>query len=243
MQQKTLGEMSLLVVAALSFVLAGVAVGFHLGTVRDDADLVREFTVMYGDRWKGYESTSWLGVPALKNPMDMWVFQEIIYETKPDLLIEAGTYKGGSALYFASVLDAIGKGQIITIDIEEHPGRPAHPRVKYLTGSSTAPEIVAQVAAESKSAKRVMVVLDSNHTKSHVSEELRLYAPFVTVGNYLVVEDTVINGHPTFPTFGPGPWEATEEFLQKNRYFRADRSRERLGLTFNPNGWLRRDSD
>jgi cephalosporin hydroxylase len=86
----------------------------------------------------------------------------------------------------------------------------------------------------------VLVILDSDHTKDHVLAEMRAYGPLVTRGSYLIVEDTNINGHPVLPDFGPGPWEAVEEFLQGNDQFQVDRSREKLLMTFNPMGYLRR---
>ena len=85
-----------------------------------------------------------------------------------------------------------------------------------------------------------MVVLDSDHTRDHVAEELRLYAPLVTSGCYLVVEDTNVNGNPVLPEFGPGPQEAVAEFLAQTDDFEVDHEREKLMLTFNPNGYLRR---
>jgi cephalosporin hydroxylase len=86
----------------------------------------------------------------------------------------------------------------------------------------------------------VLVILDSDHTKDHVLAEMRAYGPLVTKGSYMIVEDTNINGHPVLPDFGPGPWEAVEEFLQGNDQFTVDRSREKLLMTFNPMGYLRR---
>jgi cephalosporin hydroxylase len=187
-----------------------------------------------------YNNTNWRGVEVQKCPLDLWVMQEIIQEVQPDVLVEAGTYLGGSAYYFASLFDLAGKGQVITIDIEEHAGRPKHPRITYLTGSSTSPEIVARVRSQIPPGARVLVDLDSNHRKAHVLEELRLYSPMVTPGSYLIVEDTHFNGHPILPKFGPGPGEAAREFLASNTDFRADAPREKFGMTFNPGGYLRR---
>jgi len=183
---------------------------------------------------------SWLGVPAQKSPQDMWIYQEIINETRPDVLVEAGTADGGSAYYFATVFDAIGRGRVVTIDIEQSPKRPKHDRITYLLGSSTAPETVAKVKSMIAPGERVMVSLDSDHRKAHVAEELRIYSDLVTNGCYLVVEDTDINGHPVFPSFGPGPMEALQDFLRADKRYASDHSRERFGMTFFPDGWLRR---
>jgi cephalosporin hydroxylase len=185
-------------------------------------------------------NSHWLGVQIEKTPWDMWTYQEILQETKPDVLIECGTAKGGSAYYFATMFDLLKHGRVITIDIESDPGRPAHPRITYLVGSSTSDAIVRAVRDAIKPGERVMVSLDSDHRKAHVADELRLYSPMVTPGQYLVVEDTDINGHPVLPLFGPGPMEAVTEFLPKHPEFKPDAYRERFGVSFFPHGWLKR---
>jgi cephalosporin hydroxylase len=124
--------------------------------------------------------------------------------------------------------------------VEAREGRPKHKRVKYLLGSSTSKEIVDKVRSSIKARHRVMVVLDSDHSKDHVLEELRIYSRFVTRGSYLIVEDTNISGHPVLPEFGPGPMEAVQEFLAENKDFVVDGSRAKFYMTFNPGGWLRR---
>jgi cephalosporin hydroxylase len=187
-----------------------------------------------------YNNTRWLGAELQKSPLDLWVMQEILYEIKPDVLVEAGTYLGGSAYYFASVFDLLGNGRVITIDIEDHPGKPRHPRITYLIGSSTAEGIVSQIKAAIRPGEKVLVDLDSDHHKAHVLNELRLYSPLVTPGSYLIVEDTHFNGHPILPKFGPGPGEAVQEFLESHPEFRPDARREKFGMTFNPGGYLRR---
>ena len=186
-----------------------------------------------------FEQTTWLGVTCLKCPLDMWIYQEILYQLKPDLIIETGTYHGGSALYFGHLCDTLGHGKVVTIDVMEKE-RPTHPRVTYLTGSSTDPEIARSARALAPEDATVMVILDSDHSKSHVLEELRLYSPMVTPGQYLIVEDTNINGHPVRISFGEGPYEAVSDFLQESQAFVPDASRERLLLTFNPRGFLKR---
>jgi len=187
-----------------------------------------------------FGNTYWLGVPIQKCPFDTWVIQELLWEVRPDVVVETGTYKGGSAYYYATVMDGMGRGRILTVDIEPQPNLPQHPRITYLAGSSTAPEILAQIRQSIQPGEKVMVLLDSDHRADHVSAELHLYAPLVTPGSYLIVEDTQFNGHPVLPKFGPGPWEAVDGFVAANGSFQPDRGREKFGMSFNPRGYLRR---
>jgi len=218
-------------------------------------DVVDQFHKLYYDSAaldKTWSNTWWMGVPALKCPLDLWIYQEIIYEIRPDLIIETGTCMGGSALYMANICDLIGHGNVVTIDIEtvdvlkarldKVPPivRPAHPRVKYVLGSSTSPEILKEIKKMTEKASRVLVLLDSDHRKEHVLEELRQYAPLVSKGSYLIVEDTNVNGHPVYPGHGPGPMEALEEFMKDNKEFTIDEKREKLLMTMNPRGYLKR---
>lgn len=197
----------------------------------------------YGRSRRTWESTRWFGHRMLKCPFDLWMYQELIYRLKPDLIIETGTFEGASAYYYASLFDLIGQGEILTIDVDILPNRPEHPRINYLTGSSTADEVLGQVAARAAAKPTVMVILDSDHTEPHVRRELDLYSPFVTPESYLVVEDTNVNGHPVFPSFGPGPMEAVQDFLSTTDDFEADPDMERHLVSFNPSGWLRRRPD
>jgi cephalosporin hydroxylase len=185
-------------------------------------------------------NTKWLGTITLKNPADMWIYQEMLYESKPDVLIECGTFGGGSALFFASMMDLLNKGRVLTIDIQDQPTKPRHKRIEYFLGSSTSPEIIRQIKSRIKPGEKVMLVLDSDHKRDHVLAELRAYAPLVPVGGYAVVEDTNVNGHPVFPAHGPGPMEAVDAYLKENSAFSIDRSREKFLLTFNPRGYLQR---
>jgi cephalosporin hydroxylase len=192
-----------------------------------------------------YKDTYWLGARALKLPLDLWVYQEILYETRPDLIIETGTAFGGSALYLASVCDLLGTGRVLSIDLSEaghikYPSseeRPRHPRIRYLHGSSTNPAIVDEVKREAKNAQRTMVVLDSDHSEQHVYAELKAYAPLVSIGGYLVVEDTHVGGDWGKP-FGPG--KAVQTFLEEDSRFEVDPAREKFLITFNHNGYLKR---
>jgi cephalosporin hydroxylase len=210
-----------------------------------DQNTVDEFhKLFYESALSTWASTFWLGVPAEKYPCDLWIYQEIIQELKPDFIIETGTRFGGSALFMASICDLIGHGHIITVDIEDLPSsstvRPPHARITYLTGSSTSAEVVADVRARVDSASRVMAILDSDHQMTHVISEMKIYADLVTDDSYLIVEDTNINGHPVAASFGHGPMEAVELFLAGTEDFFVDRSREKLLLSFNPGGFLRK---
>ncbi|MHC4250716.1 MAG: CmcI family methyltransferase [Planctomycetota bacterium] len=205
------------------------------------AGAAREFHRVYFDLCsETWCNTTWLGVPVQKCPLDLWIYQEIMAELRPDLVIETGTADGGSALFLASVCDAIGTGRVLTVDIKESPLRKEHDRVEYLVGSSVSGEVVARAREAAAGAKCVVVILDSDHRKPHVLEELRLYAPLVTSGSYMIVEDTNLNGHPVHPGHGPGPMEAVEEFLGGSPDFERDPSREKFMLTFNPKGYLRK---
>jgi cephalosporin hydroxylase len=182
---------------------------------------------------------SWFGYQTLKCPLDLWIYQEIIVETQPELIIECGTNAGGSALYLASICDLAGAGQVISIDIEARSDRPKHKRIQFITGSSTDPGVVATLRNKA-AGRRTLVILDSDHSKAHVLAELRAYSDMVPIGCYLIVEDTNVNGHPAFPSFGPGPMEALREFLASTDAFQVDRDRERLMMTLNPSGYLKR---
>jgi cephalosporin hydroxylase len=178
---------------------------------------------------------TFLGVSTLQNPSDAWIIMEILHSVKPDLVIEAGTYHGGSAALWAIVLEHINPdGRVITIDIADQRARRAidlpisKRRVDFLLGSSTDPEIVAEVHRRARG-KRVLVLLDSLHSKEHVAAELEAYAPLVPVDSYVIVQDTRL-----------GPLAAIDEFLAANDSFVADRSRERYPDTNSVRGYLRR---
>lgn len=188
--------------------------------------------------------TYWMGRHIIKCPLDVWVVQEILWETRPDLIIETGTFHGVSALYYAQLMDLMGiPGNVLSIDITYDPefDYPEHPKVEYLLGSSSVnPEVLEYVTEKVKGAGRVMVILDSDHACDHVLQELRAYHKYVSVGCYLIVEDTNVNGYPVMPLHGPGPMEAVKAWQPTNQGFEVDRSREKFMLSFHPGGWLRR---
>ena len=213
------------------------AARFRVNRGLDRAAISRAHDAFYeSDAWT---RATWLGAQALKNPLDLWVYQEIVVETRPELIVETGTYRGGSALFLASVCDLVGKGEVVSIDVE--PARddyPVHPRITYLAGrSSTDPAVVADVA-ERAAGRSILVVLDSDHSQAHVEAELDAYAPLVPVGCYVIVEDSNIGL--IRKDLLPGPLEAAEAFLSRTDDFEIDREREKFLITFNPSGYLRR---
>jgi len=176
--------------------------------------------------------TYWLGLPAQKMPMDFWVYQEIIWETRPQFIIETGSYYGGSALFFASICDLIGEGKVVTIDVEDLASRKlSHPRITAIVGSSVSDDVIRQVR-QIVGDQTAMVSLDSDHIKDHVLREMELYSDFVSPGNYLVVEDTGLRG--------PGPGRAVKEFLRCRQDFVPDTSREKFLLTSSRGGFLKK---
>ena len=196
-----------------------------------------------GGTWR---AGKWFGVEVQKYPTDLMVYQEIIHEVRPSVIIETGTYAGGSALFFAHMLGLLQvDGIVVSID-NSLSERPEHNRIRYKFGSSIDEGVVRHVHDMTNGLRpgggHVMVVLDSNHACEHVAEELRLYSPLVTVGSYLVVEDTNLNGNPVWPEHGPGPKEALDAFLLQSKSFMSDWGREKFLLTANPGGWLRRVS-
>jgi len=170
----------------------------------------------------------------------MWIAQEIIYEVKPDLIIETGTFKSGSALYYCHLLDILNRGKVITIDIEFRPDRPTHKRLRHLLGSSTDENVVREVEKECAGANTVLVFLDSDHSKEHVLDEIHSYERFVTPGSYLVVEDTAIHGNPIHPEGLEDPMAAVDEFMKTPNGFIQDRSKEKFLMTWHPKGFLRK---
>ena len=198
----------------------------------------------YYEAWmdgQGSMDLAWFGYRTMKSPNDLWAYQEIIAETKPEVVVECGTAFGGSSYFFASMFDLLQRGEVITIDVEERGNQPVHPRITRLVGSSTDPLIVSDVKRRI-GRKRTMVVLDSDHSEAHVAAELAAYHSIVSPGCFLIVEDTDINGHPVLPDHGPGPMEAVEAFLPTAPQFIVDESRERFMLTLHPRGYLKRVS-
>jgi len=188
--------------------------------------------------------TSYFGIPMMKCPLDLWVYQELIFRVKPRVIIETGTWLGGSAQFLANtvLLSHVQNPLVITIDIAPAVRGIKHMHVLQLVGSSISNEALVRCKQEiaDRSNGPVMVILDSNHRKDHVLAEMNMYAPLVTDSSYMIVEDTNVNEHPVFPDHGPGPYEAVTEFLADYRGFVIDKECEKYGLTFNPSGYLKK---
>lgn len=196
---------------------------------------------------------NWYGRPIIQLPEDIITMQEIILRVKPDLIVETGVAHGGSLVFSASMLELLGEGEVVGVDIEiRRHNREAiekHPlskRIKLVEGSSIDESVVERVRAEARGKRCVMVFLDSNHTHDHVLRELELYSPLVSKGSYLVVFDTGIEDMPD-GTFADRPWgkgnnpkTAVWEFLKHNDRFEIDRELEaRLLYTVAPDGYLK----
>lgn len=197
---------------------------------------------------------NWMGRPIIQLPQDMIAMQEIIWEVKPDLIIETGIAHGGSLIFYSSMLELIGNGEIlgIDIDIREHnkveiEKHPMYKRITMFEGSSVSEEMAARVHEFAKNKKKILLILDSNHTHEHVLKELELYSSLVTKDSYLIVFDTGIEDMEE-DTYTDRPWgkgnnpkTAVWEFLKTNDSFVIDKEFEsKLLLTVAPDGYLRR---
>lgn len=209
-------------------------------------DLVDRFVEFYY-RAGTAPCMTYAGMPILKNPCDVWVIVELMEKLRPTAIVETGTHCGGSATYYADMARILGVDTgVITIDINpKWSVDPVSRGIISIVGYSTDAPVVARVKANVDERQKtrpgnVLVLLDSDHSRDNVLQEMQLYASLVTSGSYLIVEDTHVNGHPSFPSHGPGPWEAVDAFLASRSDFEVDRSCERFLLTFNPRGWLRR---
>jgi cephalosporin hydroxylase len=216
-----------------------VSIGFRIARRLDRAAIDRTHRVL--SRARAYNDTRWFGARSIKSPLDLWIYQEIIDETRPEAIVETGTFEGGSAAYLADICDLAGVGEIISIDLNPvSPDYPQHRRITYLGGrSSIDPEVVEEVRRRVEG-KRTMVILDSDHSQAHVEAELDAYASLVSPECYLIVEDTNIGL--IRPDLLPGPAQAVQVFLLRSDLFEVDLSRERYLLSFHPGGYLRRTS-
>lgn len=192
-----------------------------------------------------WNDTRFLGVKCLKSVCDLWNYQEIIVERRPRLIIETGIFNGGSTLFFSTLLALIDpQARIVAIDIDTSrldPRVSARDNVTVIAGSSADPAIARRlIATRDALGGGIFAVLDSDHSKEHVLAELENFRPLLRAGDYLIVEDGNINGHPVLPGFGPGPYEAIEDYERKYPGdYAHDSAREgKFGFTFAPKGFL-----
>jgi cephalosporin hydroxylase len=188
---------------------------------------------------KGDAKTTWMGKKALKLPLDVWVYQEIIHEIKPDLIVEIGNAYGGGALFLANVLDLEENGKVLAIDLDHSKVDFSHPRIHWITGDANTPAVISEVKSKVPPGTRVMIIEDSSHTYENTLSVLRNYCEFVSIGSYFIVEDGVCR-YSFVDGPKPGPFEATHTFLKENSDFVVDKTREKFVLTYNPDGYLKR---
>jgi len=219
-----------------------------------DAELQRlaRDVIVHSDRHHWSYQWTWLRVPIIQMPPDIVATQEIIWKTKPQLIIETGVARGGSLILYASILELLGEGKVIGVDVEIRAHNRAsiesHPlskRIELIESDALSPTLHEALKEKTKNVERVMVILDSNHTHEHVKRELELYADFVTPGQYLIVADTVVEYIPE-QEHRPRPWgvgnnpaTALKEFMNSDSRFELDAvTNSKLLLTSSPGGYL-----
>jgi cephalosporin hydroxylase len=215
-------------------------------------DLLAALWSKVGTEHRHMYEPSWLGVPIIQFPEDIVMMQELLWRLRPDAVIETGVAHGGSLLLTASILELIGHGHVLGIDVEirkyNRVALDAHPlrrRIHLYEGSSVDAPAVEQARSFASGAQRVLVVLDSNHSADHVAKELELYAPLVTPGSYIVAMDG-LQAHVSDIPRGKPEWKddhpivAIRDFLARHPEFELDEHYTRLGVTSSPEGFLRR---
>jgi len=223
---------------------------FNRGRIAKGRDGVPETAVLMPEElrtafveafWGGlsWKNATWLGKPVTTTPTDLMVLQELVFDVRPDWIVETGTRSGGRALFLASVFDLLGHGNVVSIG-EAGAGRPEHQRITYVHEQPSDERAFARVREITGDHPHGLVILGSMSTAPRLIREFDGYAPLVRPGSYVVVENTIVNGHPVWPGFGPGPAEAVRRILATHPDFVADTSWEKHGLTFNPGGFLRR---
>jgi cephalosporin hydroxylase len=186
------------------------------------------------------DKTSYFGIPTYKNPIDFWVYQEIIFEQRPDVIIEIGNRFGGSTLALAHLLDNMFHGKIIGIDISHSNISSlvkAHPRIRLIEGDACS--VYEQVKNLIHASESVLIIEDSAHSYEHTFDVLQKYSNLVSPGGYFIVEDGICH-HGLNVGPSPGPYEACSDFILRSNDFEVDRSKESFCITWNPKGFLRR---
>lgn len=226
---------------------------------KESFELISRHWLKVGWNQKHIYTFSWMGRPVIQLPEDMMRIQEVIFNLKPDLIIETGVAHGGSLIFYSSLCKAMEKGRVVGIDIEIRPHNrsaiEAHPlsdRITLIEGSSTAPKVVEQVHSLVKPGETVLVILDSNHSYQHVMDELNAYAPLVTPGSYIVATDGIMldltdvpRGHASW--LKDNPAQASLDFVAKNSEFVIEQpawsfneSELDQNITHWPHAWIKR---
>jgi cephalosporin hydroxylase len=187
-----------------------------------------------------WKRTTWLGHPIESAPTDLIAYQQAIASVRPDCIVETGTGDGARTLFLASICDLLDHGQVVSVGEGLSEDLPAHARITYVDAVIDDDATLDRVRALIGPDARTLVVLGSREKAEPTRRSFGAYALLVTVGSYLIVTDTIVNGHPVWTGFGPGPYEALSTLLQRHGEFFADPELERFGLTFNPGGFLRR---
>lgn len=209
-------------------------------------EAINEFHRFYEEK-RLWSDTKWCGIPCYKLPFDAFIIQELIWDLKPDYIIETGTAKGGSACFFATIMEILDHGEVITCDLtipsldytSKWPKK-LKDRIKFVAGGSTNP-LVRDEIFKIAEGKNNIVILDSWHSFDHVSKEMAMYSKLVPVDYYMIVEDTHVSGHPVEWEYGDGPYEAVQNFLELYKgFWEVDYWCEKFLFTFNPKGYLRR---
>lgn len=199
--------------------------------------------ILYHQKNIVFDKCTWMGVRTLKNPLDIWIYQEIIHTVKPDVILEIGTANGGSALYFAHLLDLLDKGKVVSIDKEMNNCLVKHSRITLIEGFSQDPQVIEKVYEICRE-KTVLIVHDGSHLKEDILKDLNNFKDLVSIGSYFIVEDGVMDIYESehFKAYKDGPLAATEEFVASNPNFVVDTDCERYIVTYNPRGYLKRIS-
>lgn len=185
-------------------------------------------------------NSTYFGIPILKCPLDFFVYHELIYSIKPDVIVEIGNYYGGSTLALAHLLDNIGKGKLIAVDKNHsriHESVKKHPRISMIEGDAISS--FEKVKKLIKMTDKVLIIEDSSHKYNDTLEILRRYSNLVSIGSYLIVEDSIFH-HGVKVGAKPGAYEAIETFIKESKNFEIDREKERFIITWNPKGYLKR---
>lgn len=202
-------------------------------------DLRDSFTNAYY-RSLAWQQTRWIGHPVANAPTDLFAYQELLSDVRPDWVVTTGGGDGGRALFLATICDLLGHGQVLAVAPGVKPGRAEHPRLAYLTGVAHEAAVVDEVRQVLGPDARVVVILGTRGPRDRTRREFEAYAPMVPVGSYVVIEHTALNGFPVDASFGPGPHEALRRIMNVHGEFSADSAREAHALTLNPGGFLRR---